>query len=61
MHLEVLIFLIYFTSFLVRMCLRVCGRDADRGRGTLPETSLDNHRDLRGSVGGGHRVCGCLL
>lgn len=43
----------------VRLCARGC--DVDRGRGALPEKSPDNHGYLCGSVGGGHRVCGCLL
>lgn len=32
-----------------------------RGRGALSEESPDNHRHLRGFVGGGHRVRGGLL
>lgn len=43
----------------VNLCIRGC--DVDRGRGALPEKSPDNHGYLCGSVGGGHRVCGCLL
>lgn len=50
-----------FACVCVRVCLCTCGCDVDRGRGALPEKSPDNHGYLRGAVGGGHRVCGCLL
>lgn len=42
------------------LCMWVC-LAWYRGRGALSEASPDNHRHLRGSVGGGHRVrCGLL-
>lgn len=42
------------------LCMWVC-LAWYRGRGALSEESPDNHRHLRDSVGGGHRVCGGLL
>lgn len=33
----------------------------DRGGGAVPEESSDSDGHLRGTAGGGHRVCGRLL
>lgn len=63
---KLIVFPIIFLSLCVCVCcicvcVCVCGCDVDRGGGTLPEKSPDNHGHLCGSVGGGHRVCGGLL